>query len=268
MAHGFELSEKLLRINPEAAAERLTALLKRFVEQAQASCAVVGLSGGVDSSVVAKLAVEALGKDRVVGVSMPEKETVNLRDVEDAGRFAGRLGIRYFLVDISDPLKAVSETVPVFNPSSLLAKGNLKARMRMLVLYYFANRLQGVVLGTGNRSEILTGYFTKHGDGASDVLPLGGLYKTQVYQLAAYLDIPPQILRKTPSPGLWPGQTDEGELGIRYQTLDLVLYGLERGLSPRLVARRLGLPLKTVLRVCSLKASSEHKRSHIPILMV
>jgi len=261
------LSDKLLRIDARKVASRISHLIRRYVESVEsvgASGVVVGMSGGVDSSVVAVLSVRALGKDRVVGLSLPEAETLNPQDRGDAKELAEKLGIRFYEVDLSETLKTLYSSIPVFDPWDRVTNGNLKARVRMLVLYYFANKHRLVVLGTSNRSELLTGYFTKYGDGASDVAPVANLYKTQIYKLASYLGIPEKIISKRPTAGLWPGQFDEDELGVEYRVLDLILYGLESRMPSSEIAAQLKIPVNTVDRVRSTWLSSEHKRSSVP----
>ncbi len=218
------------------------------------------MSGGLDSSVAVTLSARALGKGRVTGIFLPEAETFNPKDADDASRLADDLQIDFHIVDISSTLEALARAIPIFDYGGLLEKGNLKARIRMAALYYYANILRSIVIGTSNKSELLTGYFTKYGDGASDLLPLGGLYKTQVYQLARYLKIPAEIIRKRPSAGLWPGQFDEEELGVRYTPLDLILYGLELGLSDEEIAEQLKASISLVKDIRRRKVASEHKR--------
>jgi len=138
--------------------------------------------------------------------------------------------------------------------------GNVAARVRMVILYHRAGKERRLVIGTGNKSELLTGYFTKGGDGLADFLPLGDLYKTQVRAMAAHLLVPKRILEKAPTAGLWRGQTDEGELGLSYDVLDRVLHGIELHLSPKEIAAGARVAVKTVDRVERLVASSVHKR--------
>src|SRR6266704_2743434 len=138
--------------------------------------------------------------------------------------------------------------------------GNLRARARMIVLYFIANTEGRIVMGTGNKSELLTGYFTLFGDGAADFLPIGDLYKTQVREMARYLALPPEIVEKVPTAGLWPGQTDEGELGISYDELDRILLGIELQLEPEAIAQKAGVPLDHIAYVQKLVTSTVHKR--------
>jgi len=259
------LSDKLLQINSKEVAREIMLLLRSYVKVSGSSGVAIGMSGGLDSSVVAVLARRALGNRHVIGVGLPEEGVSDPQDLEDAKRLAAKLAIKFYKVEISPPLKALTSVLPLYNSNELLAAGNIKARMRMQILYYIANRRNALVLGTSNRSELLMGYFTKYGDGASDLAPLAGLYKTQVYQLASYLKIPQRILDKKPTAGLWPGQFDEEEMGVEYQLLDLILYGLENNMPEEEIATALKIPLKTVKKIHYQMVSSEHKRQSPPI---
>ncbi|MFH1328150.1 MAG: NAD+ synthase [Candidatus Bathyarchaeota archaeon] len=260
------LSRDILKINPEKTANKITLLLRKYVESARASGVVLGMSGGVDSSVAAILSLRALGKDQVIGISIPEMETLEPEDIEDASKLAQRFKFKFSEVDISETINVISKLLPVFDPSDNVAKGNLKSRIRMLTLYYFANRLRCIVVGTTNKSELLTGYFTKYGDGSSDIAPLGNLYKTQVYQLASYLKIPKKIILKRPSAGLWRSQYDEDEFEMKYKDLDLILYGLENNFSDEEIADQLKVSKKNVKNVRRRLTLNKHKRFG-PILL-
>jgi NAD+ synthase len=202
---------------------KLIAFIGSKVREAGASGAVIGLSGGIDSTLTAYLAVDALGHENVVGLLLPEKGITSDLDIDDAKEIADILGIDHKLVEISGILSSFSKILPDFDEKNLTANGNLKARIRMCILYYHANVMHRMVIGTGNKTELLLGYFTKYGDGGVDIEPIGGLYKTQVRGLARYMGVPPHIIDKTPTAGLWPGQTDEGELGVSYEIADLIL---------------------------------------------
>lgn len=205
--------------------EKIERFIRKKIREAKARGVVVGLSGGVDSAVVTKLCAMALGRKRVLALIMPESETGN---AEDAVEFARAVGVRYRVVDFSNVYKEFKKVIPIFSERDLVANGNLKARIRMCILYYFANRGKLLVAGTGNRSELLMGYFTRYGDGGVDFLPIGRMYKTDVVELAKELKIPQRIIERQPSPGLWRGQTAEGELGIGYEKLDGILRKLNR----------------------------------------
>jgi NAD+ synthase len=179
-----------------------------MVEGAGAEGVVLGMSGGVDSSVVAVLAKKGLG-DGVLGLILPCHSDPT--DVEHAQRVATKFDIKTEYVDLTPIFGCLLKTLP---PGGRLAVGNLKPRLRMATLYYYANSRNYLVMGTGNKCELACGYFTKYGDGGVDILPLGDLLKTQVRKLACELGIPEEIITKPPSAGLWEGQTDEGEMGI------------------------------------------------------
>jgi len=157
-------------------------------------------------------------------------------------------------------LTASHTYLPAYDPGADTARANLKPRVRMLCLYYYANRYGMLVCGTTDKSEAMLGYYTKWGDGAADIEPIMDLYKTQVRQLASYLGVPEEIIRKPSTPALLPGQTAEGELGLKYEVLDLILYGLEHFLSPERIAKDVGVPLDTVLAVKRRWMENEHKR--------
>src|SRR2546428_897454 len=236
----------------------ITSCIRHHLKDSGANGLVVGMSGGVDSSLVAKLCVEAVGPAKVVGVWSGEGPAEG-QDHDDARDWARALGISLRTYDVA-PLVAsfghgleIKETSPV-------ALGNVKARVRMIILYYIANTEGRLVMGTGNKSEIAMGYFTVFGDGGADFLPIGDLYKTQVREMASFLGVPKRIIDKVPTAGLWPGQTDEGELGIAYSELDRVLLGIELQLEPEAISEKAGVPLDHVKYVQGLVAKSVHKR--------
>jgi NAD+ synthase len=233
-------------------AERISTWIRERVGEAGAEGVVLGMSGGIDSSVTAVLAKMGLG-DGVLGVIMPCHSDPT--DVEHVRLVAAKFGIETEHVDLTPVFDRLMEALP---PGDRVAAGNLKARLRMAVWYYFANSRNYLVAGAGNKSEIKVGYFTKFGDGGVDILPLGGLLKTQVRELARELGIPEEIIAKPPSAGLWEGQTDEGEMGITYEELDKALLAIESG-----DASKCGQ--ETLARVRAMMAAAQHKRDPIPI---
>ncbi len=218
---------------------------------------VLGLSGGVDSALVAKLCTDALGARRVLALGLPEGD--GGADLADAKAYARSLGIAFRVIDIA-PFVASLEAGLKPRKADRVARGNLRARTRMVVWYYVANTEGRIVMGTGNKSELLTGYFTRWGDGGVDFLPIGDLYKTQVREMARRLGVPKKIVDKTPTAGLWPGQTDEGELGIAYDDLDRVLLGLELQMEAVAIAEKTGIPLAEVRRIDALVRATAFKR--------
>ncbi|MGB0651740.1 MAG: NAD+ synthase [Thermoplasmatota archaeon] len=235
----------------------VTTFIRDHVRRARADGVVLGLSGGLDSALAAALCVRALGTDRVVGLLMPSDGS----EPEDAahGRLtAEHLGIEALERSIAPVLEGAEAALG--GPLEGAARANAKARCRMLLLYAEAQRRGALVCGTGNKSELLTGYFTKFGDGGNDLQPLGDLYKTQVRELAEHVGLPEVLITKPPSAGLWPGQTDEEELGMSYDDLDRILKGFEFNAQPSTIAARTGIPLEEVLRIDGLVRGSEHKR--------
>ncbi len=256
-----KLIKRSLRINLPAVEGRLVAFIKRKVRGAGSEGVVVGLSGGVDSSVVATLCKKAFGKINVLGISMPEGGVTNPRDVADARDLSNRLGTRFRVVDITPVVLGIRQNLFDFSVRARVPAANIKPRVRMTILYYYANLLNRLVVGSGNRSELRAGYFTKHGDGAVDLMPLGCLYKTQVRQLAAHLNVPKRIIEKVPSAGLWRGQTDERELGLAYEKLDMIYAGLDLGLDPDSIANAAGVKIEDVNRFIERERRMAHKLS-------
>ncbi|MGC8817419.1 MAG: NAD+ synthase [Candidatus Hadarchaeum sp.] len=252
------LITKALRINPQRVERRLVAFIRKKVAEAGADGVVIGLSGGIDSSVAATLCARALGPKKVLGISLPEIGVSDPSDVADARLVAENLGIDFKVIDIAPAVKALRGQLE-FKPEARLPAANILPRIRMAVLYYYSNLLNRLVVGGSNRSELRTGYFTKYGDGASDLAPLGSLYKTQVKELASFLGLPEQIITKTPTAGLWRGQTDEAELGISYRNLDLIFVGLDLGLGPATIAKAVGLSRDEVKSVIKRERRNLHK---------
>jgi len=229
-------------------AKRIENFISGKVREAHAKGVVVGLSGGIDSAVVATLCTRALGRKRVTALIMPESETTREKDLMDAVMLAKRLGVKHYVIDFSQVYKEFKTILPTFAEGARIPNGNLRARIRMCTLYYFSNSRNLLVAGTGNKSELKMGYFTRYGDGGVDFLPIGGLYKTEVRKLAEELGIPGEITKKKPSPGLWEGQTAEGELGISYGKLDHILMRIE-GEDDRSIAKELGLKESTIRKI-------------------
>jgi len=256
----LKLTPQVLELDWDDVAERIKRFIRDYVEKTNAEGVVLGISGGVDSSTAAALSALAIGGEKVLGLIMPEGETYNPKDIEDAKRVAEKFGIKTEIIDISNILKAFYTVIPDFNEQDKVSKGNIKARTRMICIYYYANTQNRIVVGSSDKSETMMGYFTKWGDVAADISPLMDLYKTQVRKLALYIGVPKEIALKPSTPALWPNQTAEKELGIKYEVLDLILYGLERFMKPQEIASQLNLPLETVEKVKARWIANEHKR--------
>jgi NAD+ synthase len=246
---------------PDETVDRIVRFLRTHSERIGARHLVVGLSGGLDSSVTAALCAKALGGKRTLGLCLPEAETRSLRSIQDAGEVAGKFGISFKTLDMTSLVQAASNLLhPSKKKDGVVPYGNLKARLRAMILYYFANTGKGLVVGTADKSEIMLGYFTKYGDGACDIQPIADLYKSSVRDLAIHLGLPRRIFSKPSSPELWPGQKAEDELGLPYNKLDSILWRLERWMPPEEISEELGIPLRVVTRVRGRWLQSEHKR--------
>lgn len=206
------------KLDLQVVERRCIDFIQKEVGLARATGGVVGVSGGVDSAVVLALTAKALGRQRTVGLMMPSS-TTPAEDVRDAQALCDMLSVGQATVQL-DPILA---TFPVLNGDSRETFGNLKARIRMALLYLEANRERSLVIGTSDRSELELGYFTKYGDGGVDIEPIGGLYKTEVRALARSLGIPERIASKPSSPRLWHGHSAADELGADYQDIDRML---------------------------------------------
>jgi NAD+ synthase len=253
-------------------ADEIAGWLRFQMDQIGASRLVLGLSGGIDSAVVCALCTMAAGPTRVIAAIMPIHSRPD--DVRDAELVATAFEVLPRVIDLVPAHDALIAAMPDDSASGLedadvdpdrqsvrrqLALANVKPRLRMTSLYYLANRYNGLVVGTGNKTELAIGYFTKYGDGGVDILPLGDLDKTAVRGLARALGVPEPVINKAPSAGLWEGQTDETEIGVTYDDLDRILasFADER--------RREPTAPETMERISSLVAESEHKRRPIPM---
>ena len=234
-----------------ALSKKISAWIKKEAGKAKKDGIVFGLSGGIDSAVVAALAKEALG-DNVLGLVLPCKSVSEDREL--AVKVAKEFNIKTKEISLDTLYDEFSGVDP---EATNLAKVNLKPRLRMIALYYFANTLNYLVAGTGNKSEIAVGYFTKYGDGGSDILPLGGLLKKEVRELAREIGVPSEIIERPPSAGLWHGQTDETEMGITYGELDKAIVAIEEGKAK-------GIDKAVLSKVKKMMENSEHKRVNIP----
>ena len=256
----MKLSPSIFDCDYTETQKRICRFIKEYVENAGAKGIVVGLSGGIDSSTVAALSSLAIGGKNVLGLMLPEEENFSQKDIDDAKSVAEKFKMETCVCDMTEVMRSFYKGIPVFDTSDKLCKGNLKARTRMIYLYYYANKLNRIVCGSSDKSETMMGYTTKWGDAAADIAPIMDQYKTQVRKLALNVGIPEELALKPSTPALWPRQMAETELGIKYETLDLVLFGLERFMTPQEIADQLRIEKSLVAKVKARWLANEHKR--------
>lgn len=286
-----------MKINPEEVTEKIVSFIRDSLKSLKRDGAIIGISGGLDSACVVALLSHALEKEKILGLIMPERDSDD-KTKDDAELIANTFGIPTKSIDLTSILESFG-TYELFPGGLLLSKktvsrvvragyrllprGNnpfqggllgakkewmrytqayyrIKHRTRMVHLYYYAEQLNYLVVGTSNKSEDMVGFFVKYGDGAADIMPIANLYKSQVRQLSEWLGVPECIIKKPPSPDLLPGITDELALKISYEKLDLVLLGLKKGIEETEIAREAGVNVKTVRYVNNLVSLSEHMR--------
>ncbi|MGZ4886714.1 MAG: NAD+ synthase [Candidatus Aminicenantales bacterium] len=250
-----------MKINPLFVEGILTRFIRDELGKHGFRKGILGLSGGLDSTVCAALAARALGPRNVLGLIMPYGKSFPA-EIRDAEKAALGLGIRTRTIDIAPQVDIYFSAHPT---GSRVLRGNKMARERMSILYDYSAREKALILGTSNKTELLIGYGTVHGDMASAVNPMGDLYKTQVRELARHLGIPPSIIRKAPTAGLWSGQTDEREIGLSYAELDEILENLVENRKTLKDMTKAGFKPATVKRVQGMIRNSEFKRKLPPI---
>ena len=236
--------------------EKIESFLSEQIEKNHAKGVILGLSGGVDSAVLAYICKRKL-KEKTMAIIMPDTSITPKIETEDALKMISLTGIQYKLIDIK-PI--VNEYSMYLEPNNW-AKGNLRARVRANILYYYANAKNYLVLGSSDKSEYLIGYFTKFGDGASDITPIISLYKLQVREIAKYLGVPEKIISKKSSPHLWEEHEAEKELGTSYEDIDSILYCLfEKKMSVDETVKTTQIEREVVEKILQLNKNSEHKR--------
>ena len=249
---------KIHKDSQEEVIEQLVNFIRKEVEKSGTNGIVCGLSGGIDSALIAYLSIRAIGNEKVSLYHLPEDE-LEFVHTEDAKIIAKELNTELKIINITSMLKEITNAIPEIE-NNLLAKGNLKARIRGIILYSFANLENKLVIGTSNKSEISIGYGTKYGDLAADFFPLGDIYKTRVFEIAKCLEINQRIIIKAPTAGLWANQTDEKEIGVSYEKLDSFLRGYELKQDEGILAKDLNLNVDQIKRIKDLIKNSQHKR--------
>ena len=250
------MSQDFTYLDYEKIAIRITKFISENIRSRNKDGVVIGLSGGLDSSVCLVLASKALSKNKILGLIMPEQGVTPQEDMDNACALAKKLKIRYKEIHFESAKKTLLRNLP----TDKLASGNLSARLRMAILFHHAGMGNLLVLGTSDKSEIMIGYFTKYGDGAADILPIGELYKTQVRILGNKLGLSDKITNQPSSPRFWKGHVAEKELGLTYDEIDTILqYSLRGDLD------KCSLNKGKIDMVTELVRKSSHKREHIPV---
>jgi NAD+ synthase len=250
------MSQDFLALNYEKIVLQITKFISEQVKSRKKNGVVIGLSGGLDSSVCLVLASKALGEDRIFGLIMPESGQTPQKDIDNAHDLVHKLRIKYKEIHFERAKKILLSNLP----NDKLSGGNFSARLRMALLYHYAGKNNLLVLGTSDKSELMIGYFTKFGDGGADILPLGGLYKSQVKILGKKLGLSEQIIDQASSARFWKGHVAEKELGLAYHEIDTILqYYLDNDLDS------CNLSKKKKKLVTDMVRKSQHKREQIPV---
>ena len=254
------MNQEVIKEIEEQNYREITSNIEKFlleqIEKNKSNGLILGLSGGIDSAVLAYLCKRIL-KEKTLALIMPDTEITPEYETNDALKMIALTGIPYKLIDIKPIIKEYSHYL---EPSEW-AKGNLRARVRANILYYYANSKNYLVLGSSDKSEHMIGYFTKFGDGAADLVPIISLYKIQVRKLASYLGVPQNVIDKKSSAHLWKNHEAEKEIGVTYEEIDSILYCIfDKKLSLEETAKKTQIPSETIDKVYKLHLNSEHKR--------
>ncbi len=255
----------------ESISQEIINFIRKETESRKSTGVVLGISGGIDSAVLAYIATRAIGPEKVMGLIMPDENVTPSSDVEDALRICSDLKIDSEKIYTNRPKNSFLEIIK--RADNVLLTGNLVARIRMCILYYYSGLLGRLVLGSSNKTELMLGYFTKFGDGAADLLPLGDLYKTQLLGLAKYLEIPDSIIDKKSSARLWPYQFTEDELGLPFTQLDKILQFFESSNNVHYDIQAIsnefpGLSLEDIQEVQHRIENNQHKLKFPPVCKI
>jgi NAD+ synthase len=259
-------------MNFESVSQEIMDFIKKETEVRKSRGVILGISGGIDSTVLAYLATRAIGSGNVKGLILPDESVTPYDDIEDALTICSNLKIDYEKISINKPKDSFLEIIKDNN--NVLLSGNLVARIRMCILYYYSGQMGKLVLGSSNKTELMLGYFTKFGDGAADLLPLGDMYKTQLFGLAKYLDIPNTITEKKSSARLWADQFTEDELGLPFVQMDRILQYFEADANvshdneKAIIKKFPEIPLEAIQKVQRRIAHNQHKLVFPPICKI
>jgi len=255
-----------LKIDPVKTERMVKEFILNNVKSASLDGAVVAVSGGIDSAVTLVLSVKALGPERVTALTLPERDITPKNDIDDVIRLCKEIDVTCEQVEITPMLQVIRDNIPAYDSIDRIAFGNMKARLRMALTYYYANRRKAMVIGTSNKTELYLGYYTKYGDGGVDIMPFADLYKCQIRNLGRNLGIPTSITEKVASARLWPGQETEKDLGLPYDSIDLILYTYLNGYTSEKIAVEIGVDQGSIEKIVARIVANEHKRTTPAIL--
>lgn len=255
-----------LAINAAATQAKVAEFIKNALKNAHQDGVVVAVSGGIDSAVALAASTRALGPQRVTAITLPERDITPQADVDDVMRLCEDFGVTCERLEITPMLHVMRENIPGFDQNNRVAYGNMKARLRMLLAYYYANTRHAMVMGTSNKTELYLGYYTKYGDGGVDVMPFADLYKCQIRALGRYLGVPQSITEKPASARLWAGQDTEKDIGLPYDSMDLIVHTHLLGWDPAKIAAETGVEQRSVEGIIARITANEHKRRPPAIL--
>jgi NAD+ synthase len=255
-----------LAIDPKKTQKKISEFINNTLKTAHQEKVIVAISGGIDSAVALVAAVKDLGTENVTALTLPERDITPKTDVEDVMRLCEMFEVTCERVEITPMLHEIRENIPDFDQDDRVVYGNMKARLRMLLTYYYANKRRAMVMGTSNKTELYLGYFTKYGDGGVDFMPFADLYKCQIRALGRHLGVPESITEKPASARLWDGQDTEKDLGLPYDSLDLIVNTHLRGWTPIKIAAETGIDIDKVKGIVTRIAANEHKR-HSPAIL-
>ncbi len=255
-----------LQIDPAKTQQKIEEFMRKTLKKTNQSSVIVAVSGGIDSAVAFASSVKTLGAEKVKAITLPERDITPQSDVDDVMRLCEAFGVTCERVEITPMLHVMQENIPEFEQSNRVAYGNMKARLRMLLAYYYANTRRAIVIGTSNKTELYIGYYTKYGDGGVDVMPFADLYKCQIRALGRYLGVPKSITEKPASARLWAGQDTERDLGLPYDSLDLIVHTHLQGWEPAKITAETGVDQPLVEGIIARIVANEHKRTLPAIL--
>ncbi len=255
-----------LQIDPDRTLAKIATFIKNALKRAHQDGVIIAVSGGIDSAVALAASVRVLGPDKITALTLPERDITPQADVNDVMELCEAFEVTCEHVEITPMLHMMRKNIPKFDPDDRVVYGNMKARLRMLLAYYYANKRKSMVMGTSNKTELYLGYFTKYGDGGVDIMPFADLYKCQIRTLGRHLGVPKSITEKPASARLWAGQDTEKDIGLPYNSMDLIVHTHLLGWETAKIAAEIDIDQRSVEGIITRIAANKHKRRSPAIL--